>query len=333
MSDPSSSTDPRPDPAGEDTPTPDYDSPWKEAIGAYFQPFMALFFPSVQALIDWSHPYAFLDAELQKITGDSEIGQRRADRLVRVRSRDGRELWLLIHIEVQGKADAPFNARMFQYYYRIQDRYAQMEIISLAVVTNQRARTTHGVYARERDGFGVRFRFRVHHLQQWSQQLAALKALVATNPFAAVALAQLTAHRRSSDPERKASKREIIWLLYQYRYSRADVLALLRLIDWLIRLPPALELELRSELIALEEHTKMSYVMSIERMAEERGVAIGEQRGEQRGEARILLRLLTLKFGGLSPEIQQRVSEADADTLLAWSERVLTASTLEDVIR
>ena len=165
------------------------------------------------------------------------------------------------------------------------------------VITNQR----------ERDGFGVHFCYRVHHLQQWADQLAIFKARVATNPFAVVALAQLAAHRRTSDPERKASKREIIWLLYESGYGRDDVLALLRFIDWMLRLPAALELELRGELIALEEQQKMSYVMSIERMAEERGVQIGEQRGEQRGEA-------------------------DADTLLAWSERVLSADTIDDIV-
>jgi len=211
-----------------------------------------------------------------------------------------------------------------------------MELITLAVITNQRERATHGVYARERDGFGVRFCYRVHHLQQWADQLAVLKARVATNPFAVVALAQLAAHRRSSDPERKASKREIIWLLYDSGYGRDEILALLRFIDWMLRLPPALEQELRSELIALEEQKKMSYVMSIERMAEERGVQIGvqigEQRGEQRGEARMLTRQLTLKFGPLSPEIQQRISTADADTLLTWSERILTADSLEAVL-
>jgi hypothetical protein len=188
------------------------------------------------------------------------------------------------------------------------------------VITNQRERASHGVYARERDGFGVRFCYRVHHLQQWADQLAVLKARVATNPFAVVALAQLAAHRRSSDPERKASKREIIWLLYESGYGRDDILALLRFIDWMLRLPAALELELRGELIALEEQQKMSYVMSIERMA------------EARGEARVLLRQLTLKFGPPSPEIQQRISDADAETLLMWSERVLSADTIDDIV-
>jgi len=69
---------------------PDYDSPWKEAIDAFFKPFMALFFPTVHALIDWSRPYEFLDAELQRITGDSTVGRRYADRLVKVYSRESR---------------------------------------------------------------------------------------------------------------------------------------------------------------------------------------------------------------------------------------------------
>ena len=68
--------------------------------------------------------------------------------------------------------------------------------------------------------------------------------------------------------------------------------------------------------------------MSIERMAEERGVQIGEQRGE----VRTLPRQLTLKFGPPSPEIQQRISDADADTLLVWSERLLSADTINDIV-
>ena len=48
---------------------------------------MALFFPEVHALIDWDRPYEFLDAELRQITGDSAVGRRQADRLVKVTSR------------------------------------------------------------------------------------------------------------------------------------------------------------------------------------------------------------------------------------------------------
>ena len=57
----------------------------------------------------------------------------------------------------------------------------------------------------------------------------------------------------------------------------------------------------------------------------------GRQEGRQEGEARVLLRLLRLKFGPLAPETEERVRSADADRLLVWGERVLTAESLQDV--
>lgn len=57
----------------------------------------------------------------------------------------------------------------------------------------------------------------------------------------------------------------------------------------------------------------------------------GLQEGLQKGEARMLLRLLRLKLGPLSPEVKARVRSADEDLLAKWSERVLAAERLEDV--
>jgi hypothetical protein len=57
------------------------------------------------------------------------------------------------------------------------------------------------------------------------------------------------------------------------------------------------------------------------------------EEGRQEGEALLVLRQLRLKFGSLLPEIEDRVRSADADRLLDWGERVLTAETLQDVFR
>ena len=222
---------------------------------------------------------------------------------------------------------------MFQYYYRIDDRYGEMEIVSLAVVTNERPDADLGVYRRERDGYGLRFRFRVRGLRDWREE--ELVTLAATNPFAVVALAQLAAHRRSSNPGRKARKREIIELLYRYRYEREDVLNLLRFIDWLIRLPRALELELRDELRALEEETNMAYVMSIERFAREEGWEEGREEGreegEKRGEAKALLRLVRAKFGSSEPAVEARIQGAEPAQLELWLEQILTANSPDEL--
>lgn len=56
------------------------------------------------------------------------------------------------------------------------------------------------------------------------------------------------------------------------------------------------------------------------------------QEGRQEGEARVLLRLLRLKFGDMPDAIRQRIEQADADTLLLWSERILTAERIEEVV-
>ncbi|WP_335582473.1 hypothetical protein [Candidatus Thiodictyon syntrophicum] len=42
--------------------------------------------------------------------------------------------------------------------------------------------------------------------------------------------------------------------------------------------------------------------------------------------------LLRLRFGDLPAAYRERIETADADTLLRWSERVLTAPTLDEVL-
>jgi len=54
--------------------------------------------------------------------------------------------------------------------------------------------------------------------------------------------------------------------------------------------------------------------------------------GEQRGEATMLLRQLCYKFGALPDAARERVTTADPDTLLTWSERILTAESIDEVL-
>lgn len=125
----------------------DHDSPWKEALERFFPEFLALLFPAIHAEIDWRAPYRSLDRELQQITGDADSGRRYADKLLDVRTCDGHETWVLVHVEVQGDAQAVFPQRMFQYNYRIRDRYDRA-VVSLAVLSdNNRCVTRMGVGA------------------------------------------------------------------------------------------------------------------------------------------------------------------------------------------
>jgi flagellar biosynthesis/type III secretory pathway protein FliH len=63
----------------------------------------------------------------------------------------------------------------------------------------------------------------------------------------------------------------------------------------------------------------------------QQGVQRGMQQGVQRGEAAVLTRQLERKFGPVPEAARQRIEAADEETLLEWSERVLTATRIDDV--
>ncbi len=85
----------------------------------------------------------------------------------------------------------------------------------------------------------------------------------------------------------------------------------------------------------------MPYVTSVERIGFQKGYELGFKLGLKLGyefgirkcEGTLLLRLIELRFGTASEAVIRQVREADADTLLLWSERILTAATLSDVMR
>ena len=53
--------------------------------------------------------------------------------------------------------------------------------------------------------------------------------------------------------------------------------------------------------------------------------------GRVEGEAALLLRQMERKFHPLPESARQRVTSADAETLLVWGERVLDAKSLDEV--
>src|SRR5271168_2202693 len=90
----------------------DYDSPWKEALDFYFEPFLELLFPQAHRLIDWSRGYEALDKEFQQVVRESEVGRRYVDKLVKVWTKGGVECWVLIHVEIQTTREEDFPERI-----------------------------------------------------------------------------------------------------------------------------------------------------------------------------------------------------------------------------
>jgi hypothetical protein len=57
----------------------------------------------------------------------------------------------------------------------------------------------------------------------------------------------------------------------------------------------------------------------------------GRVEGQVEALAAVLRRQLTLRFGHIPAPLEQRLHAADADTLLRWAERILTAATPDEV--
>ncbi len=63
------------------------------------------------------------------------------------------------------------------------------------------------------------------------------------------------------------------------------------------------------------------------------GKAEGMAEGRAEGKAELLVKQLRLRFGGLSTEARERVAAATNEELDRWAERILTAESLDDVLR
>ena len=103
--------------------TANYDAPWKEAMGDYFDYCLQFFFPQIYHLIDWSKKPISLDKELEQITASSKVGKKLCDKLFKVWLLDNREIWILVHLEVQSQYELDFSQRIFIYNYRAFDLY------------------------------------------------------------------------------------------------------------------------------------------------------------------------------------------------------------------
>ncbi len=138
------------------------------------------------------------------------------------------------------------------------------------------------------------------------------------NPFGLVILAHLAALERFPDDRAKLSRKLYLTAqLYEHGWSKSQVVHLFRFIDWLIRLPEAIDIEYAEEIKRIEGKNKMQYITSVERV------------GIQKGELSILERQIQRKFHTLPENYRQRLAQANSAVLLDMAERVLEADSLE----
>lgn len=292
----------------------DYDSPWKEALERYFPQALEFLFPQIHAEIDWERGWEFLDKELQQVVRDAELGRRLVDKLVKVWQQDGRETWVLIHLEIQGTVETNFAERMFVYHYRLRDRY-NLPVVNLAVLADKRLSWRPEGYSDSLWGCQVTFAFPMVKLLDYEAQIPELEQ--SSNPFTVVVLAHLQAQATDQDLEDRLQwKLRLVKGLYERGYDRKDILELFRFIDWVMALPSELENQFDNELSVFEEERQMPYVTSVER----RAVLKAKQAS--------IVDALEVRFGTIPKKITDQVAQLrDSDQLqVLFREAILVES-------
>jgi Uncharacterized conserved protein len=282
---------------------------------------------------------------------DTELRWRHSDLLLTV-PLDGREAFIYVLIEHQSNQDPLMPFRMLRYVTRIWDRYLSEHpattrlpaVIPLVVHHNRRPWTssTQLLDLIDLDAPAVdavqeylpRFQFILDDLARLDEQ--ALRARPVTPP---VRLTLFLLKMAPGNPD-------LVQLLLPWLPDLRAILdqpggvtqfvALLSYIQTVGETPPD---ELHKLVAVVGPDAEEAYVTTAEMLraegraeGEARGRAEGEARGEVRGRAEALVQLLTLKFGPLPQAVLATVRAASTDQLQTWTARVLSASTLDEVL-
>ncbi|KAA2245677.1 hypothetical protein F0L74_06900 [Chitinophaga agrisoli] len=178
----------------------------KSAFEETFPDLLRFYFDSADVIFDMEKQFEFLDKELREIFPDPDKngGTRFVDMLVKTFLKTGEEEWILVHIEIEGGRNQNFPHRMFQYWYRIYDRYG-VDIAALAVFTGNRRQPAPARYCKEFLGTRISYEYNAYHILTHSEE----QLLSMDNPFALIVLAAQKALLAGRIPEEELAEERL----------------------------------------------------------------------------------------------------------------------------
>ena len=234
----------------------DFDGNWKESIVEFFPDFVQFFLPQLYPDIDFSVPPEYLDKEFMEIVEFFGLEKRVADKLVKVRLKNGLQRYILIHIEIQSYFERLFAKRMFLMNAYTIGRFEE-GIVALVIYTN--SKTPRNFNKFEREDYGTRMSFWFNAYKVMAQKEEHL--LASDNIFALYTLAnQYTNRTRGEDKqaERLALKEKLFALALERHINLEKIGRLLIFVDNIMKLPLDLDLMLFKNLsITYKQDNKM----------------------------------------------------------------------------
>jgi predicted transposase/invertase (TIGR01784 family) len=158
---------------------------WKGVFEDVFEDFMCFLNPDIDTVLDLKRGFQFMDKELEQVfpPDEDQYNPKVIDKLVKVFTLDGKEEWVLIHIEVQSKYNEDFGRRMFTYFYRIFDKY-QKPISAYAILTEATKKSRSSDFKLSYLGTNLTYTFNVYKIVDQNDE----DLLASTNPFSLIVL-------------------------------------------------------------------------------------------------------------------------------------------------
>lgn len=178
----------------------------KSAFEEAFPDLLRFFFDDADNIFKMEGGFQFMDKELSELFPELEKqgGSRFVDMLVKTFLRSGEEEWILIHIEIEAIAGKDFAKRMFQYYYRILDRF-EVEIVALAVFTGSKNQNQAAFYQKSFLGTKITYEYNAYGILKHSEK----QLLSMNNPFALIVLAAQKALLMGKIPEEELGEQRL----------------------------------------------------------------------------------------------------------------------------
>ena len=248
--------------------TIDYDYLWKTVITELFEDFMYLFAPDLAKKIDWRCEPKALEQELLKLfPKHDKKGTRHMDKLMEVKLKNGKDQWLLIHVEIQQSKDDHFGLRMFQYFYRTFDKYEQ-KIVAIALLTDGTPSFHPTAFRYNFHGTKLTYQFNTYKILDQDET----NLLQMNNRFAYAILAGKYALETKKNMDiRYQFKRKLLTLVLQDQHilrenKRSYLNTLFSFIDYLLYIPIDLKEKLQIQLNPLinKEVSTLMQPMKIE---------------------------------------------------------------------
>ena len=263
---------------------------WKGGLDAFIEPAIHYFLADYAHVYDFSTPVVALDAELAKLYPDNTVEGRIADKLVRIKRKDGRYQWVVLHTEVQGKPDANFDKRMFQMFYRIYDRFDQ-QVVSLAILTDGSDSFRPGSFRLNESGTDMHFQYTTFKLKDYQPH----ELLQGKNPFGFMLMAAwYHLYGGESDQQRLENKMAILRLLFAAGLPKNETRKLMNFVmfytkfddsTFMSKLELTIQAEFHQEIKAMTIEEAVNWFLKEEGRDEglEQGLEQGRKEGRDEG--------------------------------------------------